>query len=180
MMRVGAMVTSCVFSLVMTGCTDFLPGRDRLTKPAVGSLRKTHGIAIGNRLTPIRLPCSDGLNRTVGAGKQLVTFARLEDYCELCHHHLWGVAELWRENNLGAEPVLVAYVPSTRRAEAIREFRNVPGASLCFDEGGVLWRQNHLVETPFTVLLIDGRIAYASDAPLDIAAERVAFLHSLQ
>jgi hypothetical protein len=141
--------------------------------------RKQHGMKLGDRLDAVSLPCADGVRRIVGTGRQLITFARPDDYCESCYHHLLGVSALWRSVSKEDELLLVVYAPPSRRIAAEREYRTVTGAPLCFDEEGILWNRHRLVTTPFTVLVLDGKIVYASDVPLDDSAQKATFLRDV-
>lgn len=128
----------------------------------------------------VQLSCADGVDRAVGVGLQLITFVRPGDYCEWCYQHMHGLPIVWRELGARVQPLLVAYVSTARRGDALREYREVAGAPMCFDETGVLWRTHHLVRTPFTMLLDDGQIKYGSDRPLTDTTSQVSFLAAVR
>jgi hypothetical protein len=155
------------------------------TKPdSVRTLVNEHGIKVGDHVAPLAVACSDAHERIVGKGRQLVTLTTLEDLCSDCHRHLGGLSQAVqalaeRRGDLDVEPIFLAAVPSSRQVEAIRAYRNQRGAALCFDESSELWARHHLTHTPVTLLLLDGRVAFAHDAPLDNEQARSAFVQSV-
>jgi hypothetical protein len=170
--------------LLLVACNHDRAHAIRTEPDSVRTLVNEHGIKVGDHVAPLSVACSDAHERIVGRGRQLITLTTLEDLCSDCHRHLGGLSRAVRalaeqRGDLGVEPIFLAAVPSSRQVEAIRAYRDQRGAALCFDEGSELWTRHHLTHTPVTLLLLDGRVAFAHDAPLDDEQARSAFVQSV-
>ena len=129
-------------------------------------------LAIGDRITQQELACSDGRSRRVAdrGVAQVVTFASLGD-CSSCASHMTGVDSIYSRRELKLEMFSVIYGPGAREPDIVRRMAPPQARPACTDQRGVFWEALDLSHTPLTVLLIDGRIAYMHDAPLDSAED---------
>ena len=150
---------------------------------ATARLLNEHGIRLGDRLRPVRLPCTDGRSRTVADSPavQVVTFSTSGD-CSASIRHLSGLEEIWRGRRLAPGQVdqfFVTYTLPARQAEVLAQYAATGTRPVCIDQGGMLWTAHDISHTPVTVLLGHGRIIYAHDAPLDSPDARAEFVHAI-
>ncbi|MBX9928220.1 MAG: hypothetical protein K2X99_04830 [Gemmatimonadaceae bacterium] len=124
-------------------------------------------LALGDSVPSTTLACSDGVQRRIGDSRstQLVTFEALGD-CSACASHPAGLDALWREKALDLPMLTVAYAPASQMREVDRLILATAGRPVCYDSTGLYWDRVDLSNTPLTLLLVDGIIAYVHDAPL--------------
>jgi hypothetical protein len=133
-----------------------------------------HGIAVGDMVEPITVPCSDSTQRVVAdtTSLQLVTITSVDDYCAECHRHLLGLDAVARLTQLGDTGFFLTYAPPARQAEIVKAYRAKTSQPVCFDQVGAMWEKYNLRHTPVTLLLLRGRVVYAHDTPLDDSTSR--------
>jgi hypothetical protein len=164
---------------IITACSSITDDRD--TRNPLIAVRY-HGVAIGNAMTSGRLPCTDGTARalTDSTAVHIVTFATLGD-CLTCVEHLTSLEEIVRSGELdGFDTFIVAYASRARQGEATQQFRGISARPICLDIDGAVWEDHNLQNTPFTVILRNGRVRAISDTPLRSSDEQIRFLSSLR
>lgn len=135
----------------------------------------------GDSLSQLRLPCSDGLTRTVGVAgaHQLVTFASLGD-CDKCALHPVALDMIWRSKRLAVDLFTVALAVPKQRAAVTRAMASATQRPVCFDSLGTFWRRHDLEHTPVTFLLRGTQILYISDEPFADSISQEAFVDTLR
>lgn len=133
-----------------------------------------HGLALGTRLSPVRLGCTDGLARTFAApGEvQVITFATPYD-CSRCAPHLATVPELEKKAGAGGRAFLVAWAPNPAQITRALGHRAVP---TCVDRDGTIWGRYNLLHTPFTAVIRHGTVVYLNDDTFLRPESRSAFI----
>lgn len=131
-----------------------------------------HGLAINDRIELTLLSCRNGERHEAGreGAVEIVTFATPFD-CVYCSVHLSGLVELVDQLPEKVQPpVLVLWSPSDTQLERAVDKFGDSGFDLCHDVEGTLWDRYNLTNTPFTVVLRNGRVVYLNDWALDEAA----------
>lgn len=150
----------------------------------VPEARKTalndHGLALGQRIAPVTLSCSDGRQHVVAdsAETQLVTIATLRD-CSECETHMSGLNDLRARGKLPAPDMLVIWPTLGAPASEFNKRMRKSARLVCADEGGVLWDRYNVLHTPVTLVLRSGRVSYIYDAPLQSVGAQQALLADL-
>jgi hypothetical protein len=139
----------------------------RSVQPVTPFVLNEHGISVGDTLDMMQLACDDNVKRAVAAPgyAQIITFSSPGD-CSMCQQHLAGLEQLASSGRLPIEHFYVVFSPSMSRARSARAYRTISEQPVCWDDAGVYWQQHSIAHTPFTVLLLEGRIALMHDAPL--------------
>ena len=152
---------------------DQMRGRQRLLN--------AHGLAVGDRIEPVAVSCTDGGTSTVGRPEavELLTLSTPDD-CLTCVPHLAGLDTLTQAGALPEQNYIVAWVPEPQREGAKRVYQALSMRDVCFDVKGALWSNYDVQHTPVTLLLRNRQIVYMHDAPLNSAAARRRFAADLE
>lgn len=140
-----------------------------------------HGLRVGDTITPVQLPCSDGQSRLLGATSrsELVTFATASD-CASCSLVLHGLDTVWRERPRGLEMFFVSYTDVHSEPAALRSFTAETAQPVCFDTTGQLWRRYDISHTPFTLFVHSGVVVFGYDQGLDSPTEQQNFANAVR
>jgi hypothetical protein len=162
--------------LMCTACEGHSDARTVVNESMDRPLRFAHGLSTGDVIAVQRMPCADGVVRTIGSSErvQLVTFSTTGD-CTQCDRHLMGLEQLYRQRILPDEAMIVMYAPPARQVEVLAGFRMRTARPICFDETGALWTVHDISYTPFTALIRNGQVVYLDDAPLETDQDLLAF-----
>lgn len=146
------------------------------TRPEIPSETMQHGVQVGVRLASLDLHCTDAIRRVVSpaSGVQLVTFATPYD-CSSCSPHLAGLDNLKNQGKLPRDEMIVVWGSPRDLASMTSAKHAASPRPVCIDSSGVFWDRDNVSHTPFTVLLVNGRIAYVNDRLLAEQALSDAF-----
>jgi hypothetical protein len=164
---------------IITACSSISDDRD--TRNPLIAVRY-HGVTVGNAMSSGRLPCTDGTARalTDSTPAHIVTFVTLGN-CLSCVEHLTTLEEIVRSGELNEfDTFIVAYASRARQGEATQQFRGVSTRPICLDVHGAVWEDQNVQNTPFTVILLNGRVRAISDTPLRSNDEQIRVLSSLR
>lgn len=171
-------VRSALLLLALAGCR--VAGADAASKGRWIPATMEHGVAPGIRVGTQALDCGAAGARALGApGVQLVTFSTPLD-CSSCAPHLSSLDSLHARHALPANELVVVWAPGGDLDRDVAQVRKSTPRLVCVDRRGELWERYDLRHTPFTVLLVDGRIEYLNDRLLENERERTAFIDDIQ
>jgi len=141
-----------------------------------------HGVRLGQVAPAVRMECSDGVSRNVGAKDtyQLITFATKSD-CAMCNLHLASLDRVEWNDLPPVDRFIVSWSPiaSDVRHIASAGQDTALGLPLCLDREGVLWDSLSLSHTPFTTILANGVVVYLEDRDLSRVGRLEEFVGDL-